>query len=73
MAEPKIKQLGNWDRKSLYRYPLEFSSNAHSHLQACGIINDHWEGCFRYQEMIACADVVRRRRRCVLVLEPQRV
>ena len=34
----------------------------YSHLQACGIINDHWEGCFRYQELISCTDVVRKRR-----------
>ena len=38
------------------------SVTAYSHLQACGIINDHWEGCFRYQELISCTDVVRKRR-----------
>lgn len=38
------------------------SVTVYSHLQACGIINDHWEGCFRYQELIACADVARKRR-----------
>ena len=34
----------------------------YSHLQACGIINDHWKGCFRYQKLIACTDVVQKRR-----------
>ena len=38
------------------------SVTVYSHLQACGIINDHWEGCFRYQELLACADVARKRR-----------
>ena len=38
------------------------SVTVYSHLQACGIINDHWEGCFRYQELISCTDVVRKRR-----------
>ena len=37
------------------------SVTVYSHLQACGIINDHWEGCFRYQELISCTDVVRKR------------
>lgn len=37
------------------------SVTVHSHLQACGIINDHWEGCFQYQELIACTDAVRKR------------
>ena len=38
------------------------SVTVYSHLQACGIINDHWEGCYRYQELVSCADVVRKRR-----------
>ena len=38
------------------------SVTVYSHLQACGIINDHWEGCFRYQELVACIDTVRKRR-----------
>lgn len=33
----------------------------YSHLQTCGIINDHWEGCFRYCGLLACSDVVRKR------------
>ena len=38
------------------------SVTVYSHLQACGIINDHWEGCFRYQELIAVSDTVKKRR-----------
>ena len=38
------------------------SVTVYSHLQACGIINDHWEGCFRYQELIVVSDTVRKRR-----------
>ncbi len=37
------------------------SVTVYAHLQACGIINDHWEGCFRYQELISCTDTVRKR------------
>ncbi len=29
------------------------SVTVYAHLQACGIINDHWEGCFRYQELVS--------------------
>ena len=38
------------------------SVTVYSHLQACGIINDHWEGCFRYRGLISCVDCVRKRR-----------
>ena len=34
------------------------SVTVYSHLQACGIINDHCEGCFRYQELISCTDTL---------------
>lgn len=37
---------------------------AYFYLQACGIINDHWEGCFRYQKLIFSTDAVRKRREC---------
>ena len=38
------------------------SVTVYSHLQACGIINDHWEGCFRYKELISCTNSIRKRR-----------
>lgn len=31
------------------------SITVYSHLQACGIINDHCENCFRYKELISIA------------------
>ena len=38
------------------------SITVYSHLQACGIINDHLETCFRYQELLDMTDAVRKRR-----------
>ena len=38
------------------------SVTVYSHLQACGIINDHTEQCFRYQEVMEKGRTVRKRR-----------
>lgn len=38
------------------------SVTVYSHLQACGIINDHTEECFRYQEVMKGSPVMRKRR-----------
>lgn len=38
------------------------SVTVYSHLQACGIINDHLESCFRYAELLEISDTVHRRR-----------
>lgn len=38
------------------------SVTVYAHLQACGMVNDHVEGCFRYQEVMEGAEVVRKRR-----------
>ena len=38
------------------------SVTVYSHLQACGIVNDHVEECFRYQEVMAGSQTVRKRR-----------
>lgn len=38
------------------------SVTVYSHLQACGMINDHVEECFRYKEVLAGAETVRKRR-----------
>ncbi len=38
------------------------SVTVYSHLQACGVINDHVESCFRYKEILERADTVRKRR-----------
>lgn len=33
----------------------------YSHLQACGVINDHVEGCFRYRDIVERYPTVRKR------------
>ncbi len=38
------------------------SVTVYSHLQACGMINDHTEECFRYREVMEGRQVVRKRR-----------
>ena len=38
------------------------SITVYSHLQACGMINDHQESCFRYQEIVGMSDAVHKRR-----------
>ena len=38
------------------------SVTVYAHLQACGIINDHTEGCFRYREVMAGCQTVHKRR-----------
>lgn len=37
------------------------SITVYSHLQACGVINDHVEGCFRYKDIIENHPTVRKR------------
>ena len=38
------------------------SITVYSHLQACGIINDHAKECFRYQQVMEGNSVIRKRR-----------
>ena len=38
------------------------SVTVYSHLQACGIINDHMESCFRYQELLEMTDSAHKRK-----------
>ena len=38
------------------------SVTVYSHLQACGIVNDHTEECFRYREVIEGSTTIRKRR-----------
>ncbi|ARE65140.1 hypothetical protein ADH76_26360 [Enterocloster clostridioformis] len=33
----------------------------YSHLQACGVINDHAEGCFRYRDIVEHYPTVKKR------------
>ena len=46
------------------------SITVYSHLQACGIINDHRENCFRYHDILENYPVVRKRRRRYMPLRP---
>lgn len=38
------------------------SVTVYSHLQACGIINDHLDTCFRFPELMELSDAVKKRR-----------
>lgn len=38
------------------------SVTVYAHLQACGMVNDHLEGCFRYTEVMDGVETVRKRR-----------
>lgn len=38
------------------------SVTVYAHLQACGMVNDHVEGCFRYREVMEGAEAVRKRK-----------
>ena len=38
------------------------SVTVYSHLQACGIINDHMGSCFRYPQLLEMSDAVHKRR-----------
>lgn len=60
---PASNGLSNRVSADLKKRGLKYMGpvTVYSHLQACGIINDHWEGCFRYRELLACSDVVRKR------------
>lgn len=60
---PASNGLSNRVSADLKKRGLKYMGpvTVYSHLQACGIINDHWESCFRYHELLACSDVVRKR------------
>lgn len=38
------------------------SVTVYAHLQACGMVNDHVEGCFRYREVMEGVEAVRKRK-----------
>ena len=65
MAElPASTPLSDQISKDLKKRGFQYlgSVTVYSHLQACGIINDHVETCFRYKEVMEGADTVRKRR-----------
>ena len=57
---------GKTDRvsKDLKKRGMKYmgSVTVYSHLQACGIINDHMESCFRYPQLLEMSDTVHKRR-----------
>ena len=52
------------DKQDLKKRGLKYmgSVTVYSHLQACGIINDHIESCFRYGELLELTDAIYKRR-----------
>lgn len=61
---PARNGLSDRISKDLKRRGLKYmgSITVYSHLQACGIINDHLETCGRYRELLAVTDAVKKRR-----------
>lgn len=61
---PARNGLSDRISSDLKKWGLKYmgSVTVYSHLQTCGIINDYWEGCFRYNELISCTASVRKRR-----------
>ena len=61
---PARNGLSDRISKDLKKRGLKYmgSVTVYSHLQACGIINDHMESCFRFDELLEVTDAVRKRR-----------
>lgn len=61
---PARNGLSDRISKDLKKRGLKYmgSITVYSHLQACGIINDHLETCGRYRELLAVTDAVKKRR-----------
>lgn len=61
---PARNGLSDRISKDLKKRGLKYmgSITVYSHLQACGIINDHLETCGRYRELLAVTDAVKKQR-----------
>lgn len=61
---PAKNGLSDAVRRDLKKRGFKYlgSVTVYSHLQACGIINDHGEGCFRYRELMEGNETIRKRR-----------
>ena len=61
---PAKNGLSDRISKDLKKRGLKYmgSVTVYSHLQACGMINDHLESCFRYGELLEVTDALRKRR-----------
>ena len=59
---PASNDLSDRISLDLKRRGLKYmgSITVYSHLQACGMINDHQRDCFRYEELLKLADVEER-------------
>ena len=60
----EVMQCGlNWNMMVQKRgFKYLGSVTVYSHLQACGMINDHTEECFRYREVMEGKQAIRKRR-----------
>lgn len=60
---PAANRLSDEVAKALKKYGFKYlgSVTVYSHLQACGLINDHHEDCFRYKQILANYETVRKR------------
>ena len=61
---PARNGLSDRISKDLKKRGLKYmgSVTVYSHLQACGIINDHMGSCFRFDELLEVTDAVHKRR-----------
>lgn len=61
---PAANQLSEEIAKELRKFGFKYlgAVTVYSHLQACGMINDHLETCFRFREIMDNYPVVRKRR-----------
>ena len=61
---PARNGLSDLIAKDLKKRGLKYlgSVTVYAHLQACGMVNDHWEGCFRYGEVMEGAETARKER-----------
>ena len=61
--QPAKNALSDEISRDLKRRGFKYlgSVTVYSHLQACGIINDHLESCFRYRELVEQFPTVRKR------------
>lgn len=63
-AVPAANGLSDRIAKDLKKRGFKYlgSITVYAHLQAAGLVNDHWEGCHCYQSLISRYPTVRRRR-----------
>lgn len=62
---PARNRLSDEISKDLKKRGFKYlgSVTVYAHLQASGMVNDHWEGCFRYRQVMGEEENVVRKRR----------